>query len=67
MFDAFIPWRFDAMSCVCINTKTKPSIGTDRWFNSRNGEIGKSGGMLTKAEREGKLKDYQVSVGPGKT
>jgi len=62
MFDVFIPWYVDVKSCVCMrtNTKTATSKGTDRWLNSRNGKIRKSGGALTKGEGEGNLKDCNV-------
>lgn len=44
IFEVFVPWCVDTMSCVCIrtNTRTKTSMGTDGWFNLRNGEVGKN-------------------------
>ena len=62
MFDVFIPWYVDAKSCVCTRTSTRTatSKGTDRWLNSRNGEIRENDGELTKGKREGYLKDCNV-------
>lgn len=59
IFEKFIPWCLDAMCFVSTrtNAKTKRSRETDKWFNSRNGEIRKSDEMLTEGDVEGKLKD----------
>jgi len=64
MFDLFIPWCL-AMNrfCTRTDTKTTTSEGADRWFNSRSGEIRKSGRVLTKEEREGILKEYSGFAG----
>jgi len=71
ILDPFIPLCGGAMSFVCTRTdmKTTTSTGTDGGFNSGNGRIRKSGGVLTKDDREGHLKDckgFDIDR-PGKT
>jgi len=69
IFETSVPWCIDAMGFVCTRTdaKTKTSKETGRWFSSRNGEIRKSGEMLTEGEAEGILKDQEGLVNPDKT
>ena len=69
IFDLLIPWRLNAMNCVCMrtNARTRTSKGTDRGLSSRNGEIRKSGGMVTKEERENHPKHRYGFYGLGKT